>query len=101
MKDIHSASTDRLFDAFMKLETREDCYDFFLDICTMKEIEDMAQRLDTAVLLDAGVSYRDISEQVGVSTATISHVNRCLNYGTGGYRKILDALKEDQEKEET
>ena len=94
MKESHSESVDRLFDAFLKLESREDCYAFFQDICTVKEIEDMAQRLDTAVLLDEGVNYREICEKVGVSTATISRVNRCLNYGTGGYRKILDALKE-------
>ena len=97
MKDIHSESVDRLFDAIMMLKTREDCYDFFEDICTMKEIEDMAKRLDTAILLDQGVNYRDICEQAGVSTATISRVNRCLNYGTGGYRKILDNLKKTEE----
>ena len=97
MKDIHSESVDRLFDAFLMLKTREDCYDFFEDICTMKEIEDMAKRLETAILLDEGVNYRDICEKAGVSTATISRVSRCLNYGTGGYRKILDNLKQKEE----
>ena len=94
MKGIHSESVDRLFDAFLRLKTREECYDFFEDICTVKEIEDMAKRLDTAFLLDDGVNYRDICEQVGVSTATISRVNRCLNYGSGGYRKMLDSFNE-------
>ena len=75
------------------METIEECYDYFEDICTIKEIEDMSQRLDTAVLLSEGLSYQKISEQVNVSTATIGRVSRCLNYGNGGYRQAIGKLK--------
>lgn len=93
--DIRSTSIDRLFKAMLELENLDDCYEFFEDLCTIKELQDMAQRLDTAILLDEGLNYQSISKQVGVSTATISRVSKCLNYGTGGYRKALERLKED------
>ena len=93
MEKLHSASVDRLFRAIRTLESEEDCYAFFEDICTVKEIEDMAQRLDTAILLTKGENYQKISETVNVSTATISRVSRCLNYGTGGYKKAIEALE--------
>ncbi len=98
MKSFRSPSIDRLFDAIMGLKDREDCYKFFEDVCTIKELQDMAQRMDAAVLLDKGVNYQTISEQVGISTATISRVSKCLNYGTGGYRAALDRLKEGEIK---
>lgn len=98
MKEIHTKSADRLFEAILSLESTEECYDFFEDLCTIKEIEDMAQRLDTAFLLDEGKNYQSISEEIGISTATISRVSRCLNYGSGGYRKVLDRLKEQEEE---
>lgn len=97
MKEIHTKSVDRLFEAILALKTTEECYDFFEDLCTVKEIEDMAQRLDTAFLLDEGRNYQSISEEIGISTATISRVSRCLNYGSGGYRTVLDRLKEQEE----
>ncbi len=97
MKDVHSASVDRLFQAFLQLKTVDECYDFFEDLCTVKEVEDMAQRLDTAILLDEGNNYQTICETVGVSTATISRVSRCLNYGSGGYKKMIDRLKDSAE----
>ncbi len=93
MANFHSASIDRLFDVISTLQNREECYRFFEDVCTIKELQDMAQRLDAAVLLDQGVNYQTISEQVGISTATISRVSKCLNYGSGGYRDALDKLK--------
>ena len=92
MKGIHSPSVDRLFDALLKLESIEECYELFEDLCTVNEIEDMAQRLDTAILLNEGKNYTEICEKVGVSTATISRVSRCLNYGTGGYKKTIEKL---------
>ncbi len=95
MENFHSESTDRLFHAILSLGSVEECYDFFEDICTINEIKDMSQRLDTAVLLDQGANYQTISETVGVSTATISRVNRCLRYGTGGYRLTLNRLSEN------
>ena len=99
MHHLHNQSMDRLLQAICRLETIEDCYAFFEDLCTVKEIEDMAQRLDTAVLLSEGMSYQKIAEQVGVSTATISRVNRCLHYGTGGYRKALDEMKNEENQD--
>lgn len=94
--NIHSESTDRLFRAILSLQSVEECYDFFEDICTITEIKDMTQRLDTAFLIDKGISYQKISEQIGVSTATISRVSRCLNYGEGGYRTVIDRMKEEE-----
>lgn len=91
-----SPSADRLFQAILSLKNTEECYNFFEDICTIKEVRDMCQRLDTAFLIDEGVSYQKISEQIGVSTATISRVSRCLNYGAGGYRAVIDRMKEDE-----
>ena len=76
-----SQSADRLFEAILSLKDTEECYNFFEDICTINELRDMCQRLETAMLIDEGISYQKISEQIGVSTATISRVSRCLNYG--------------------
>ncbi len=94
--DLHSKSIDRLFETILNLESLEDCYSYFEDICTIKEIQDLSQRLDTAILLSKGVNYQQISKEVGVSTATIGRVSKCLKYGTGGYRKAIDGLKEEK-----
>lgn len=93
--NIRSESIDKLFKAILSLEDIDECYDFFGDLCTIKEIQDMAQRLDTAVLLNEGLNYQTISKEVGVSTATISRVSKCLNYGNDGYKKAIERLKED------
>lgn len=95
MAPFNTPSIDRLFQAILQLENAEDCQKFFEDICTIKEVQDMAQRLDAAILLDQGVGYQTISEQVGISTATISRVSKCLNYGSGGYRQAINRLKEE------
>ena len=81
---------DALFDAILSLETREECYDFFEDLCTVKEISDMAQRLEAAKLLLDGSTYEQIVKTVEISTATISRINRCIQYGTGGYRQTIE-----------
>ena len=94
---FRSESIDRLFQSILTLESLEECYDYFSDLCTVKEIQDMAQRFDTAVLLRQGASYQEIAQQVGISTATIGRVSRALNYGSGGYRTVIGRL----EKEET
>ncbi len=94
MRNFKSESVDRLFDAILMLQSREECYRFFDDLCTIKEIGDMAQRLMTAEMIDQGISYQKISEKTGVSTATISRVSRCLNYGAGGYQEMLKKLEE-------
>ena len=95
MAPFNTPSIDRLFAAILQLKDVEECHKFFEDICTVKEVKDMAQRLDAAILLDEGAGYQQISEQVGISTATISRVSRCLNYGAGGYRMTIDRLKEE------
>ncbi len=92
MKDIRSPEIDDLFKAIISLENIEECYAFFGDVCTIKEIIEMAQRFEVAKMLDAGMSYVDISSASGASSATISRVNRCLTYGEG-YRIAIDKLK--------
>ena len=88
---------DALFDAILSLETREECYDFFEDLCTVKEISDMAQRLEAAKLLLDGSTYEQIVKTVEISTATISRINRCIQYGTGGYRQTREKVREKQQ----
>ena len=95
MADYKNTSTEKLYETIALLRTKEECAAFFEDLCTIKEILDMAQRLDTARLLESGMSYQKIAEKTGVSTATISRVNRCLNYGSGGYRTAIDRSKEN------
>lgn len=81
--------TDRLFQAILRLETEEECYQFFEDICTISELKSLAQRLEVARMLQERHTYDDIVEQTGASTATISRVKRCLHYGADGYKLIL------------
>ena len=78
----------------LTLKTREECYGFFEDICTVSELKSLAQRLEVAKKLDEGAGYAEIAESTGASTATISRVKRCLNYGADGYRLVLDRLKD-------
>ena len=98
MPDFHNESTERLFKVISGLSSVEECKNFFDDLCTIKEIMDMAQRLDTAILLDKGYSYQKIAESVKVSTATISRVNRALTYGSNGYRTAIEKIKNSEEK---
>lgn len=93
MVHLQSASLDRLFAAILNLKTTEDCYKFFEDICTIRELQDMGQRLDVAFLLEEGMNYQKIAQEVNVSTATISRVSKCLNYGSGGYKAAIEKLK--------
>lgn len=92
MSPLKAPDVDLLFEAILTLKTREDCYAFFEDVCTIKEVQDMAQRFNTAILLRKGENYNTISREVGVSTATISRVNRCLQYGADGYSRALDRM---------
>ena len=87
---------DKLFEAILKLESIDECRRFFEDICTMKELEAISQRLDVAKLLAEGVNYQEISKTCGASTATISRVSKCLQYGGGGYALVLEV--EENEK---
>ena len=95
--NFHSESIDRLFEAILNLNNKEECYVLFEDLCTIKELQDMAQRLDTAILLSEGNSYQKITQKVDISTATIGRVSKCLNYGKGGYKTAIARLKENQE----
>lgn len=85
--------TDRLFEAILKLENIEECYAFFEDICTINEIKSLAQRLEVAKMLEEKRTYTEIQQITGASTATISRVNRCLSYGSDGYKLILERVK--------
>ena len=96
MHHMETASVERLFTVLANLDSKEEIRSFLEDLCTVKEILDLAQRLDVAVLLEQGVNYQTISQQVNVSTATISRVSKCLNYGSGGYRNVLSKLREEQ-----
>ncbi len=92
MKPLETPDVHALFEAILSLETPEECRLFMEDICTVKELLDIAQRLRAARMLAAGANYADISQATGMSTATISRVNKCLEYGDGGYRTIIDRL---------
>ena len=87
---------DQLCQAVLALKNMDECYQFFEDICTISELKSMSQRLEVARMLKAGHTYDDIVEQTGASTATISRVKRCLNYGADGYKTILGRLRQDE-----
>lgn len=91
---LKNKETDDLFKAILMLETEEDCYRFFEDICTIKELQAIAQRFQVAKLLYQKKTYNEIEEITNASTATISRVNRCLIYGADGYQNILKKLKD-------
>ena len=86
---------ERLYRAILALETEEECYAFFQDLCTIAELRSMEQRYEVATLLSEGMVYSDILERTGASSATISRVNRALLNGTGGYVSVLGKMKED------
>ncbi len=87
---------DDFFDAVLTLETREDCYRFFEDVCTINEIHSIAQRLQVAKLLSEKKTYNEIEEKTNASTATISRINKCLVYGADGYQRVLERLEKQK-----
>lgn len=93
MEELRHPGERELYEAVLTMRSIEDCRKFFEDVCTIKELQAMSQRFRVACLLDGGSNYLEVSETTGASSATISRVNRCLNYG-GGYRLALDNLKE-------
>lgn len=95
MERMQNPEAERLFEAIASLRTAEECRLFFEDICTIKELQSMIQRFQVACQLDAGRNYNEVYEDTGVSSATICRVNKCLHYGSGGYRIVLDRLKID------
>lgn len=105
-KNIRTASVDYLFEAILSLKTKEECYIFFEDICTVNELLSLSQRFEVAGMLRARKTYLEIAEKTGASTATISRVNRSLNYGNDGYDMVFKRISnmplpdEDKEKAE-
>lgn len=88
-KKMKTETVDFLFDAVLSLETREECYKFFEDLCTVNELLSLSQRFEVASMLKSHKTYLEIAEKTGASTATISRVNRSLNYGNDGYELVL------------
>lgn len=87
---------DQFYSAILSLETKDECRAFFDDICTIKELQDLMQRLQVALMLSKGMNYQEISNSTSVSSATISRVNRCLNYGEGGYVTVLERMGKNE-----
>ena len=100
-RKLKDEDMDILFRGILKLQNVEDCYDFFEHLCTIAELRAMVQPFQVSRMLDEGRIYSDIVQETGASTATISRVNKCLVYGSDGYRKMLDRLKEDETAEES
>lgn len=94
---LQCTELDLLFDAILKLNTREECYRFFEDICTIGEIKSLEQRFQVAKMLKQKKTYIEIAEKTGASTATISRVNRALTYGCDGYNIVFDRVKWHEE----
>lgn len=89
---IKDEATDKLFEAILTLKNVEECYAFFEDICTVNELKALAQRLEVAKMLQEELTYQQIQQLTHASTATISRVNRCLSYGSDGYKLVLDRV---------
>lgn len=89
---LRGKTLDQLFEAILSLKDKEECYRFFDDLCTMGEIQSLAQRLEVARMLREGFTYHKIETETGASTATISRVKRCINYGNDGYQMTLDRI---------
>lgn len=101
-KKIKTQAVDHLFDAILCLESKEECYTFFEDICTVNELLSLSQRFEVAKMLRDQKTYLEIAEKTGASTATISRVNRSLNYGNDGYDMVFARMnwKDDKQEEE-
>lgn len=93
-ESIHKEQLALLIQALLLLENEEECEQLLNDLCTIREMQDLAQRIEVARLLRTQMTYNDIAQTTGASTATISRVNRCLLYGAGGYERILSRLEE-------
>ena len=98
-KNVHTEAVNHLFDAILSLENKEECYRFFEDVCTVNELLSLSQRYEVARMLRAQKTYLDIAEKPGASTATISRVNRSLNYGNDGYDMVFERVSVDDDSE--
>lgn len=95
---LRGRELDQLFLSILSLQNLEECYQFFDDLCTINEIQSLAQRLEVARMLTLGYTYHKIETETGASTATISRVKRCLNYGNDGYKMTLERIKDKMEE---
>ena len=93
MSKLQNPEVDHLFQAVLSLQTLEECYSFFEDACTIKEIQEIAQRFEVACQLEAGKNYLEVNRNTGARTATICRVNKCLHYGKDGYKTVIQRLK--------
>lgn len=97
MKELNDESIDTLFKAVLQLETIDECRRFFTDLCTISELKSMSQRMEVALMLKSKSVYTDIAAKTGASTATISRVNRCINYGSDGYNLVIGRMENNNE----
>ncbi len=95
-KKIRTEAVDHLFEAILNLQDKEECYRFFEDVCTVNELLSLSQRFEVAKMLREHKTYLEIAEKTGASTATISRVNRSLNYGNDGYEMVFSRMKKTQ-----
>ena len=95
-KSVHNEETKKLMEGILKLQSVDECYAFFEDLCTVNELLSLGQRFEVANMLRNHKTYNEVAEATGASTATISRVNRCLNYGTDGYQLVLGRMEEDK-----
>ena len=93
VKQLKSEPVDHLFEAILTLKSKEECYSFFEDLCTVNELLSLSQRFEVAAMLKDGKTYLEIAEKTGASTATISRVNRSLNYGNDGYELVFGRME--------
>ncbi len=95
VKKLKSEPVDKLFEAILTLQTKDECYSFFEDLCTVNELLSLSQRFEVATMLREKKTYLEIAEKTGASTATISRVNRSLTYGNDGYELVFDRMKKE------
>ena len=95
-KTVHTEAVKHLFEAVLQLENVEECYQFFEDVCTINELLSLSHRFEVAKMLTENKTYLEIAEQTGASTATISRVNRSLNYGNDGYQMVFSRMEKNQ-----
>ncbi|MBR1866276.1 MAG: TrpR YerC/YecD [Lachnospiraceae bacterium] len=98
-KSVRTQAVSELFEAVLTLENEEECFDFFEAVCTVNELLSLAQRFEVAKMLKEGHTYMEVAEQTGASTATISRVNRSLNYGKDGYEMVFARMKTGRQQE--
>lgn len=95
VKQLKSEPVDHLFEAILTLKSKEECYSFFEDLCTVNELLSLSQRFEVAAMLKEHKTYLEIAEKTGASTATISRVNRSITYGNDGYEMVFSRMKEE------